>query len=235
MNPVHLPDSAPSGSSTARPAPQGKPHKPWVLVKELSKRAHWRLRKHFLALDEHDRLLRFGTVLPDELIVKYVEGIDFERDTVFGVYDRLLKLVGVGHLAFAPREALPVLSAATSKERVAEFGVSVSAAARGIGVGTKLFERAAIRCRNADIDTLYMHCLSSNQVMMHIAKKAGMEIQRDYGEADAYLRLPPANPGTVLQEAVDEQVATFDYTLKANTRAVAKWLHSLASFGKGRQ
>jgi GNAT superfamily N-acetyltransferase len=214
------------------PPPPRKPKKPWVIVKELSKRAHWRLRKHFLALDEADRLLRFGTVLPDELIIKYVEGIDFSRDTVFGVYDSRLRLVGVGHLAFAPREQLPALSAATSKERIAEFGVSVSASARGKGVGSKLFERAAIRCRNADIDTLYMHCLASNKVMMHIAKKAGMEIQRDYGEADAYLRLPPANPASVLQEAVDEQVASFDYVFKANARAAVKWLESLSGFNK---
>jgi hypothetical protein len=59
--------------------------------------------------------------------------------------------------------------------------------------------------------------------MMHIAKKAGMEIERDYGEADAYLRVLPPSPGTVLQEAIEEQFATIDYTLKANTRAAAKW------------
>ena len=68
-----------------------------------------------------------------------------------------------------------------------------------------------------------MHCLSSNQTMMHIAKKAGMEIEREYGEADAHLRLLPPSPGTVLQEAIEEQFATIDYTLKANTRAAVKW------------
>lgn len=212
------------------PTATQKPAKPWIMVKELSKNAHWRLRKHFLALNADDRLLRFGSVLPDELIINYVERINFERDTVFGVYDGRLKLVGVGHLAFAPREQLPALAAATSKERIAEFGVSVSASGRGMGVGSKLFERAAIRCRNADIDTLYMHCLSSNQVMMHIAKKAGMEIQREYGEADAYLRLPPANSVSVLQEAVEEQVASIDYTVKANARAALKWFENLSSF-----
>ena len=110
----------------------------------------------------------------------------------------------------------------TDKDSVAEFGVSVSSTARGLGIGTKLFERAAIHCRNSDVDTLYMQCLSSNQTMMHIAKKAGMEIQREHGEADAYLRLLPPSPGTVLQEAIEEQVAIIDYTLKANTRAADK-------------
>ncbi|MGH8808870.1 MAG: GNAT family N-acetyltransferase, partial [Noviherbaspirillum sp.] len=198
-------------TSTTRPTDMDKPT---IRVKELSERDRRRLLMHFLALDNNDRLLRFGTVLPDEMITRYVQRLDFSRDTVFGVYDDNLRLAGVGHLAVAPREALPVLSGATLKANIAEFGVSVSANARGLGIGSRLFERAAIHCRNEDVDTLYMHCLSSNQTMIHIAKKAGMEIHREYGEADAYLKLNPANPGSMLQEAVEEQFATFDYTFK---------------------
>jgi RimJ/RimL family protein N-acetyltransferase len=199
--------------------------RPTVLVKELRERDRRRMVKHFLDLESSDRLLRFGTVLPDEQVENYVNRIDFSRDMVFGVYNRMFKLVAVGHLAFAPRDDSK--SAVTEKERVAEFGVSVSKIARGMGVGSKLFERAAIHCRNNDVDTLYMHCLSSNKTMMHIAKKAGMEIHRDYGEADAYLKLLPANPASMLQEALDEQFATLDYTLKANKRIASKWLDRL--------
>lgn len=205
--------------------------KPMILVKELSPRSRRHLLRHFLALEEKDRLLRFGSKLSDELVTRYVEQLDFSRDTIFGVYDRKLRLLGVGHLAFAPRETSRV-SGATIKARIAEFGVSVSAAARGMGVGTKLFERGAMRCRNADVDTLYMHCLSSNKVMMHIATKAGMEIHRDYGEADAYLKLKPANSVTVLQEAVEEQAAMLDYIVKANVRAMLKWLTKVTGIGK---
>ena len=197
--------------------------RPAVLVKQLRERDRRRMLKHFLGLDSSDRLLRFGTLLPDEQITAYVNKIDFGRDTVYGVYNKVFKLVAVGHLAFAPKDPASRSGAETDKERVAEFGVSVSSTARGQGVGSKLFERAAIHCRNSDVDTLYMQCLSSNQTMMHIAKKAGMEIQREYGEADAYLRLLPPSPGTVMKEAIEEQFAVFDYTLKANTRAAAKW------------
>jgi GNAT superfamily N-acetyltransferase len=200
--------------------PGGKPARRAVLVKQLGERDRRRMLKHFMALDDSDRLLRFGTVLPDEQVQAYVNSIDFARDMVFGVYNNGFKLVAVGHLGFAPKEQR---GAVTDKETVAEFGVSVSASARGQGIGSKLFERAAIHCRNSDVDTLYMQCLSSNQTMMHIAKKAGMEIKRKYGEADAHLRLLPPSPGTVLQEAIEEQFATIDYTLKANTRAAVKW------------
>lgn len=203
-----------------------KKSRPTVLVKQLEERDRRRMLKHFLLLDDSDRLLRFGTVLPDEQIAVYVGKIDFRRDTVYGVYNRLFKLVAVGHLAFAPKEKIPMGSITTTKDQVAEFGVSVSQSARGLGIGSKLFERAAIHCRNSDVDTLYMHCLSSNQTMIHIAKKAGMEIQRDHGEADAYLRLLPPNPASVLQEAIEEQFATIDYTLKANTRAAVKFFEA---------
>jgi GNAT superfamily N-acetyltransferase len=197
----------------------GKKARAAILVKQLAERDRRRMLKHFMALDDRDRLLRFGTVLPDEMVVAYVGKIDFARDTVYGVYNKMFQLVAVGHLAFAPKAQL---GAVTDKDKVAEFGVSVSASARGQGIGSKLFERAAIHCRNSDVDTLYMQCLSSNKTMMHIAKKAGMAITREYGEADAHLRLLPPSPGTVMQEAIEEQFAKIDYTLKANTRAAAK-------------
>ena len=198
-----------------------------VLVKQLQERDRRRMRKHFLALDNSDRLLRFGSIVHDEQVLAYVERIDFSRDAVYGVYNGVFRLVAVGHLAFAPKEKLPAGSASTTKDRIAEFGISVAASARGLGIGSKMFERAAIHCRNSDVDTLYMHCLSSNQTMMHIAKKAGMEIQRERGEADAYLRLLPANPASMMQEAIEEQVATIYYTLKSNTR------YALKFFGAG--
>jgi RimJ/RimL family protein N-acetyltransferase len=196
-----------------------------VQVKQLSEHDRRRVLRHFLALDESDRLLRFGARLSDERVADYVARIDFERDTVYGVHNFAFRVVAVGHLAFAPREQSPG-KAATAKASVAEFGVSVSRSARGLGLGSRLFQRAAVRCRNMDVDTLYMHCLATNKVMIHIARKAGMEVQKDYGEADAYLRLLPADPASVMREALDEQAALIDYAFKANLRAVAKLFRS---------
>ena len=198
---------------------RGKKGQPPVLVKELAERDRRRVLRHLLALDSEDRLLRFGSMIPDEQITAYVEKIDFSRDIVFGVLNNVFQLVGMGHLAFASADGRK----STTKEQVAEFGVSVSKSARGQGVGTRLFQRAATHCRNSDVDTLYMQCLTSNQTMMHIAKKAGMRIKREYGEADAHLELPPPSPGSVMAEALEEQFAAIDYTVKANTRAAMKF------------
>jgi hypothetical protein len=56
--------------------------------------------------------------------------------------------------------------------------------------------RAAIHYRNADVDILYMQFLSCNESMIHITKKFGMEVHSHYGEADAYLKLRPADPAS---------------------------------------
>ena len=190
-----------------------------ILVRELTSKDRPRLLAHFLALGEDDRLLRFGQITPDHVIENYVRTIDFSRDTVFGVFDRELKLIGVSHLAYLPVEA--------DNKRTAEFGVSVLESARGEGIGTKLFERAAIRSRNTHVTMLYMHCLSRNTTMMHIAKKAGMKIEYAYGEADAYLTLPPADQTSILAEMLQEQAAVFDYALKRQARNAKKIFESL--------
>jgi hypothetical protein len=51
--------------------------------------------------------------------------------------------------------------------------------------------------------------------MMHIARKLGMKICIDTGEADAFLNLAPANPASVTGEFVDQRLALFDYALKS--------------------
>ncbi|WP_179405460.1 GNAT family N-acetyltransferase [Burkholderia guangdongensis] len=191
-----------------------------VLVRELASKDREHLLTHFLALNDDDRLLRFGQIVPDHVIENYVRSIDFGRDTVFGVFDQELALVGVGHLAYLPAEG---------DTRTAEFGVSVLERARGQGVGTKLFERAAIRSRNTRVTTLYIHCLSRNATMMHIAKKAGMRIEYAYGEADAYLSLPPATHSTIIAEMMQEQAAVFDYALKRQACRTSRIFESLMS------
>ncbi|MCF7694747.1 GNAT family N-acetyltransferase [Mycetohabitans sp. B2] len=184
-----------------------------ALVRELSSRDRAQLHAHFLSLNDDDRLLRFGQRVPDHVVKHYVDGIDFSCDTVFGVFDDNLELVGVGHLAYVPGD---------SDKRTAEFGVSVLKRARGRGIGTQLFERAAMHGRNTRVTTLYMHCLSRNSTMMHIAKKAGMIIEYAYGEADAYLTLPPADPSSLMAELLQEQAAMFDYAMKRQARRASQ-------------
>jgi len=63
--------------------------------------------------------------------------------------------------------------------------------------------------------------------MMHIAKKAGMEIQYEYGEADAYLTLPPSDSVSIMTELLQEQAAVFDYAFKRQARNASRMFGNL--------
>lgn len=207
--------AAPTGATTQ---PSNTNGREWVLVRELTAKDRERLLAHFLSLGDDDRLLRFGQVVPDHVIENYVGMIDFARDTVFGVFDDALALVGVGHLAYLPAE---------SEARTAEFGVSVLERSRGKGIGTQLFERAAMHSRNTHVTTLYMYCLARNTKMMHIAKKAGMRIEYAYGSADAYLTLAPADQTSIVTEMLQEQAAVFDYAIKRQAQRTAQIIEAI--------
>jgi len=177
-----------------------------ILVLELNRSHHEMMRSHLLSLGENDRRLRFGMHATDLFINSYVASFNFSRDCFFGVIDNSLTVIGLAHLSYG-QELL-------GQTDTAEFGVSVSENGRGFGVGTALFKRSAIHARNTNISILYVHCLSSNAAMMHIARKSGMEVEYSYGEADAYLRLPPGNSQSIILEAMQDQSAIIDYSFK---------------------
>jgi hypothetical protein len=67
-----------------------------------------------------------------------------------------------------------------------------------------------------------MHCLAENGAMMHLARKQGMRIAAELGEADAYLELPPRDAGSIADALFADRVALFDYTLKSQAHAARR-------------
>lgn len=181
-----------------------------VPVRELHAGHREEILQHLLKLSDEDRRLRFGTQTTDEVIEHYVERLDFNKDAIFGIFNMNLTLVGMAHLAYLPETK--------GGARAAEFGVSVLPEGRSQGFGTALLQRSAVHSRNTRIETLYVHCLSNNKAMMNLAQKAGMRVEYAYGDADACLKLPPASPATIVEEAANEQWADMDYALKENLK-----------------
>ena len=186
-----------------------KPTQVVVPIRSLGPSHRGRIAAHLKALDADDRYLRFGYPATDEQIDRYVAGLDFERDDIFGIYNRKLELIAVAHLAY---------SADPDMVSCAEFGVSVLRKARGRGYGQRLFERAVMHARNEGVEMLFIHALSENHAMLRIASKAGAALERAGSETDAYLRLPPATFDSRVAEMVEEQVAKTDYRLKQQAR-----------------
>jgi len=180
-----------------------------VPIRSLGPSHRARIALHLKALDDEDRYLRFGFAANDEQIDRYVQGLDFERDDIFGIYNRKLELIAVAHVAFSQDPAM---------HTCAEFGVSVLKKARGRGLGARLFDRAVIHARNEGVDLMFIHALSENKAMLKIARKAGATLEREGSETEAFLRLPRATLDSRMAELVEEQVAQTDYELKRQAR-----------------
>lgn len=186
-----------------------------IIIRELSRLDAAPLYEHFLSLEAEDRRLRFGLPIGDSAVRAYVARIDFERDAVFAILDDELRLAGAAHLAREPGHA--------------ELGVSVLAGHRGRGLGGALLARAHMHARNWGVTALFMHCLTENSTIMHLARREGMSIVAESGEADAWLRLPPADAASHFTAVFDQRVALFDHALKnqlANTRRLVNALSS---------
>src|SRR5882762_3811437 len=87
-----------------------------------------------------------------------------------------------------------------------------------------LLGRAHMHARNWGVHALIMPCLTENAAMMHLARKQGMDIVTEAGEADAWLKLPPADASSYMGAVFQQRVALFDSALKsqlANARRIA--------------
>lgn len=204
-------------AAAAGRVPHGTPKRPVqrrtspvvVPIRSLGPEHRDRITRHLLALSPHDRYLRFGYAASDEHVQRYTTSLNFDRDDIFGIYNRKLELIAMAHLAFSVNPEL---------KSCAEFGVSVSEHARGRGYGARLFERAVIHARNEGVQMLFIHALSENVAMLKIARNAGAKVERDGSESEAFLSLPAATLDSRVSAIVQEQLGQTDYRLKAQAK-----------------
>ena len=189
-----------------------------IPIRQLSRAERPSLYEHFLTLQQNDRRLRFGTPLSDHSVREYVERIDFGHDAVFGIVDDELRLLGVAHVARASGHA--------------ELGVSVLEGHRSRGIGGALLARAHMHARNWGMRELFMHCLTENAAMMRLARRQKMDIVAEAGEADAWLKLPPADAASHFGAVFAQRIALFDHALKSQL-ALARTLADALKPGTG--
>ena len=168
-----------------------------------------------------DRYYRFGFSAQDEQIVRYVEGLDFEQDEIFGIYNRRLSLIAMAHLAFSMDMA---------HNSAAEFGVSVLPHGRGRGIGSRLFERAGLHARNRGVDTLIVHALSENLPMLKIVRQAGAQVGREGPDATAILQLPPEDLGSHWSQVLAQHAGEVDFGLKLQALHLDRLMRSVRDF-----
>jgi GNAT superfamily N-acetyltransferase len=189
-----------------------------IPVQRLGAIARRQYLEHLLMLPPEDVRLRFGATLASAGIATYVNGIDFDRDEVFGIHGDGLALIGAAHLGFSGDAA--------------ELGVSVLSDHRGRGVGGALVARAAEHARNRQTSQLFMHCLAENTAMVRIARRAQMEVIISSGDAQAHVALPPADSRSIQSERLADHLALYDYALKSHVEMLRRVGVAMVGAGK---
>ena len=179
---------------------------------------------HLQGLSERDRYLRFGYAATDAQIQQYVNNLNFDRDEIYGIFNTDLEIIAMAHLALIRHEGHAPNS---------EFGVSVSAHARGRGYGARLFERAVIHARNEKVYQMYIHALSENAPMIRIARNGGAKIERDGSETEAYLSLPKRDLDSRVTEFVADQYAKTNYSIKEDAKRFWNFLAKVQEIRQG--
>jgi RimJ/RimL family protein N-acetyltransferase len=196
----------------------------FIPISHLGPEHRSQILQHLCELSPRDRYLRFGYTTNDSQIDQYVAGLNFDRDEIYGVFNADLQIIAMAHLALMKEEG-PAYSA--------EFGVSVTAHARGRGYGAKLFQRAVIHARNEKVYQMYIHALSENAPMISIARKCGAKIERDGCETEAFLSLSERNLDSRISEFVADQYAKTNYSIKEDAKRFWSFLAQVQEIRTG--
>jgi RimJ/RimL family protein N-acetyltransferase len=156
-----------------------------MLIRRLYAHERTAYATHLKRLSAEDRRLRFArSGVADQIIDDYVTTIAGDDLILAAFADD--EMVGAAHVAFSGP--------------MAEVGVSVDERHRTDGIGSRLLRQAVAFARNRRAEKLYTLCLSDNRSMVALARRAGMAVHFEGGEAEAFLELPPPDPVTVTEE-----------------------------------
>ena len=170
-----------------------------------------KLITHLKSLHGEERRLRFGGMVSDDYIVKYVEDTCGDKDNKwFGVDHISGHLVAACHVAIIDERA--------------ELGCSVDSEFRGLGYAQDMFDRAVTWLRVKGITDVCMHCLAENAIMKHIARKNDMAVVTEGGESDANVHLAPPTPAVLVAEQYADRIAVYDMVFKNNIKMMRSLL-----------
>lgn len=156
-----------------------------MLIRRLYTHERPLYAEHLKRLADNDRRLRFARGgVSDAWIDDHVAGIA-EDDLILAALERE-RVVGAAHVALSGE--------------LAEVGVSVDSDNRTGGIGSDLLRQAVTFARNRRAGKLYTLCLSENRSMVALARRTGLAVHYQGGEAEAFLDLPPPDPVTIGQE-----------------------------------
>ena len=170
------------------------------------------LNLHFIKdLVGNDRRLRFGGSLSDDAIETYLKSsfVDFGINNMWFIVDVESpetfgrKVVATCHVNY------------DCKTNTAELGLTVSPDYRNQKIGQELYNRGVTWARMKGAETIFMHCLSENKTMQHIARKAGRTvITLDPTEKQSSIKVDKNQVVAGFEDSVYEQMAVYDMLVR---------------------
>lgn len=149
--------------------------------------------------------MRFGYQVKTEIILDLFKkwSNDPEKNIIFAIENDDLELVGVGHICLADPEP--------------ELAFSVLKEYQNQGMGSELMARCVEWCRNRNLKTGTMVCLSTNTAIKKLAARHGILV-RDGSETLAEIKIPEANISSIVHELVEDNLSTLSHIGKAQRK-----------------
>lgn len=134
--------------------------------------------EHLKNLSDEDRYTRFGYAASAQAIDQMILSIVYnQQDHHIFTYYTDSKIVGFGHLA--------------REESDWELAVSVDRAYQGRGIADELMNHMISWGKTHGVEIVYMHCITENQKIQHLARKHGLKTwDRSGHELTARVQLP---------------------------------------------
>ena len=174
---------------------------------------------HFMNdIVNNDRRLRFGYEAPDTSVKKYIEESlnDYGYVNMWFVVEDGIKIVATCHVAM------------NRETNTAEMGCTVSPDYRNQKIGQELFNRGITWARMAGAENVFMHCLSENRAIQHIAKKGGMTVVTiDPSEKESTIQIKQNRFEAGFKDMVMDQIAIYDASIRQQQFFAKKFMKGL--------
>jgi len=177
-----------------------------MIIRPLTLYEREAVRRFYIALTPDDRRKRFCCTISDETISKYVDRLNFTRDTVLAAFDERANIIGLAELVTGPKES--------------EMAFSVRPDRRGQKIGTYLLEKLMLRARMCGVVKVFVMFLSDNTPMRKMAMRAGMAVSSVDGEAYAARELQAPSAQELSHWFIEEGFAHGEYF---GTLGLVRW------------
>lgn len=183
---------------------------------------------HFMIdIVDNDRRLRFGYEAPNTSVKKYIEDSLYNFGTInmwfvvdVDCFDRTpgKKIIATCHIAM------------NLETNTAEMGCTVSPQYRNQKLGQELFNRGITWARMAGAENVFMHCLSENRTIQHIAKKGGMTVVTiDPSEKESTIKIKQNQFEAGFKDMIMDQIAIYDSAIRQQTFFAKKFMKGLVT------